>query len=348
MSAFSVPSSCWARLSAARVERFGLRGLVRKDVAFAGPAVAAVLQGDEDAGFLQHPVDLAGRAGNDQMQALFPHEEDQVLQRHHAGGVEMAGVLQAQDDHLDRRIGDGALDLRAEQFRRAEEQVALDVDDRDRRDRPLALLAHFAQFAGLAELILDQIGPARLAQEEHDGNRHADENRHVQRRQQGGDEGDDQHRRVIGGRAQADPDVAEVEQRERQRDHQRRQRRPWARSRSVARPTRPRRRSGPRRPWCKRRKTTRRTACARRIRGSASSGSASPRRASRRRRRLATLAMPTDEHVLVHVRPVAGLRGEGFRHQGVFQRREEGEGEGDAQQRRDVRENLRRAPSAAS
>ena len=116
------------------------------------------------------------------MQAFFPHEKDQVLQRHHARRVEMAGVFQTQDDHLDRRVRDGPLDLRAEQLGRAEKQIALDVDDRDRRDRALTFLAHFPQFAFLAELVFDQIGVARLAQEEHDGNGHADENRDVQRR----------------------------------------------------------------------------------------------------------------------------------------------------------------------
>ena len=78
----------------------------------AGLAVAAGLESFEDARFFKDAIDFAASSRHQQRKMPFPHEQNQVFQSHDAGGVQVTGVFQTQDDHLQLGIGDGALDLR--------------------------------------------------------------------------------------------------------------------------------------------------------------------------------------------------------------------------------------------
>ncbi len=310
----------------------------QEDVALALLAVGALLQGFEDAGAFQDFINVFGRAGDEEVKAVAPHEAGEILQRYDAGGVEVAGVLEAQDDDLDCGIRDDALDLGAEQFRRAEKQIALDMHDGDRGDGAGAFPFPFAQLADLVELVFREVRFAGFSEEKGDRDGDADEDGDVERGEQGGEESEDDDERVIAGGAQADADLAEVEERERDRDDQHGERG----SGDVVDEVDPR---FPR--PCdedyedKGENSRENRSCFRRRAGVVVQGGACERAGGRHpaRERGAEVRVADGEHVLVRVEAVAGLRGDGLCHHGVFQGGEESDGKGEAHEGRNVIEN---------
>jgi hypothetical protein len=107
-----------------------------------------------------------------------------------AGGIQMAGALQPQDDDAQVRVTACALDLRAEEIRRTEEEFPFDVDDGNGGIGPHTRPGSFSEISLLVELILDQRGLADFAQIEHHGHAYTCEDGHMQRHQKRGRQGD--------------------------------------------------------------------------------------------------------------------------------------------------------------
>ena len=78
---------------------------------------------------------------------MLTHEGDELTECENRGGIEMARVLEPEDDDLQVRVGSDALYLGAKEFRRAEEEIALNVNDRNLGIGAGAFLAKFPQVA---------------------------------------------------------------------------------------------------------------------------------------------------------------------------------------------------------
>jgi len=94
----------------------------------------------------------------------------------------MVRVLEPEDDDAEIWILAGATDLLVQQFGRAEEQAALDVHDRDLRERALLAFAHLGELTLAVEGVFHQVRFAGLAEEKHDRCGGADEDGEVERK----------------------------------------------------------------------------------------------------------------------------------------------------------------------
>src|ERR1019366_4385536 len=97
------------------------------------------------------------------------------------------------------------------QIGRAEEQLALDVDDRDLRMDALGGIGKLGETALLRDGILGQGGGAGLLQEESEGDADADINGGIELEQQAGGEGDEENHGIGARGVAGDPDLGPVD-----------------------------------------------------------------------------------------------------------------------------------------
>ncbi len=124
----------------------------------------------------------------------------------------MARVFHAQNEDPDVGVLAQAPHLFLEQVGGAEEQLALDVDDRDLRIGPLGGVGHLAELAALVEGVLDERGSAGFLQEEYQGGADADVDGDFQLEKQRGAQGDGKHHGVGAGGAEGHPDLRPVDE----------------------------------------------------------------------------------------------------------------------------------------
>ena len=75
------------------------------------------------AGIFQDTVDLLAQATDQQIAPFLTQKLDQLLQRHHAGGIQVARIFHPQDNNPQVGVRCGLLDLIPEQFRRAKKKA---------------------------------------------------------------------------------------------------------------------------------------------------------------------------------------------------------------------------------
>ena len=92
----------------------------------------------------------------------------------------MAGILEPEDDDLQVVVHKGSLDLGAEKFRGAKEEIALHVHDRDGRIGALPFLTKFPQVSVIIDCVFDEIRAGGLAEKQRDGQSHSDKDGGVQ------------------------------------------------------------------------------------------------------------------------------------------------------------------------
>ena len=127
-------------------------------------------------------------AADEDVAAVGAGEAVEFADREGGGGVDVVGVEEPQDDDLDGRgVHEGA-DLVLEDVGGAEEEVALDVDDRDGVAGLRGGL--LGEFAALVEVVLDELGAADLLEEQDDRDADPDVDRLVERQEQAAGEGD--------------------------------------------------------------------------------------------------------------------------------------------------------------
>lgn len=127
-----------------------------------------MLEGFEDAGPFQDFVDIFCGAGDEEVAVLAAQGFGQILESHDAGGIEVAGIFQSEDDDFDVRVQSGALDLGAEDFGGSKEEIALDVDDGDGGDVPGVGIFFFTKFTHFVEFVFGEVGFAGFAEKEGD------------------------------------------------------------------------------------------------------------------------------------------------------------------------------------
>lgn len=181
-------------------------------VAWAAHEDVVAADGFDGAGAEEDSIDVFGETADEEVAAVGVEEADEVFDGHDAGGVEVSGIAEAEDDDAEIFVACGALDLGAEDLGGAEEEFAFDVDDGDARVLAVGACGAFAEGAFVIEFVFDEDWSGGLAEIEGDAGGDAEEEGGVEREEERGEEGDGERDGVAAGGAPADAEVAEIEE----------------------------------------------------------------------------------------------------------------------------------------
>lgn len=182
--------------------------VMEEEVGFAFFAVAALLESLEDSGFFEDFVDVAAGARDENVTVLVADKFDEVFEGDDAGGVEVSGIFESQDDNLEVLIERNALDLGAEEFGSAKKKVAFDVDDGNGGIGAGSFFSELAEVSAVGDFVFDEVWFGSATKEEGDGKGDADEDGDVERGDEGREEGADEDSGVVASGKEADLDVA--------------------------------------------------------------------------------------------------------------------------------------------
>ena len=147
----------------------GVFAEVHEQVGLALSAVTSFLQGFKNTGFLEDFIDFASGPGDENVNAFFAGVFDEVVESEHAGGIEVARIFKPENDDLEILIGDGLLDLGAEEVGGTKEEVALYVHNGDGGDLTMVLFTKLAKVTSITHFVFDEVWFGGFAQEQGDG-----------------------------------------------------------------------------------------------------------------------------------------------------------------------------------
>lgn len=170
---------------------------MEEEVGFSFLPSASLLQGGEDSRAFENLVDASGGSRDDEVASLRADEVDEFPQAHHAGGIEVVGILHAQNDDPDVGVNNHVPDLGLEKFGCSKKEGTFDMDDGDCGIGSLLFSVELENFTAIRNAILDEFGPGDFSQKQKDRKGGSDEDGSIEREDQGGDESGDEHPAVF-------------------------------------------------------------------------------------------------------------------------------------------------------